>query len=45
MLVIVLGEFGLVYRGEIVHPLSTERVAVKTLKGICIMYGALCLRD
>ena len=28
-----LGEFGLVYKGEIVHPMNTEMVAVKTLKG------------
>ena len=28
-----IGEFGLVYKGEIVHPMNTETVAVKTLKG------------
>ena len=31
----------MVYRGEIVHPMSTERVAVKTLKGTCITGGGL----
>ena len=31
------GEFGLVYQGEIVHPMNTETVAVKTLKGMVLL--------
>ena len=41
----IIGEFGIVYKGHILKdpgPVVTDIVAIKTLKGMCLLYFA-CL--
>ena len=41
----IIGEFGIVYKGHILKdpgPIVTDIVAMKTLKGMCLLYFA-CL--